>query len=88
MIWYYVLLFFVSMLNIIFSPLGVVTSLPTILGVNLDTQFSDGIGFLHSFVTYFWMYGDVMIGATILLSYYMLKMFLKLILGHRAPGLH
>ena len=71
-----------------FSFLPTVTALPTVNGTNLDTMLVDMVGYFNNFIQSFWMIGDVWYGALFLLSYYVLKMVLKLLLGARAPAQH
>lgn len=78
----------IVMLNALFSWLPSVTSLPTIAGYNLDSAVSTGMGYFYTYSTAFWYVGDVFAGFLVLLTYYGVKMLLKLILGHRAPASH
>lgn len=79
---------FVAVINTVFSWLPVVTSLPTIGGFNLDAALVTGMGQFWTYANAFWYVSDVFVGFTILLTYYGIKLVLKLILGHRAPGGH
>lgn len=78
----------VSAINIVFSWLPQVSTLPTINGFDLDTALSSGMGYFFTFTNAFWYVSDVFAGFLILMSYYGIKMLLKLIFGHRAPGAH
>lgn len=78
----------VTVVNVIFSWLPIVTTLPTINGFDLDSAFVTGFGEYLSFANAFWYVNDVFVGFLALLVYYGIKMVLKIILGHRAPGSH
>ncbi len=84
MIWYYVILFFTSIFTAAFSWLDKVTTLPTILGVDIDTVLSQGVGEVYYIGTYIWPLKDVFIGAIFLLAYFIGKnIILRMFLGHR-----
>lgn len=85
MIWYYVILFFTSLLSAVFSWLPKIDTLPSIMGVDIDTQLSQGVGYFYAFAHVVWPIYDVMLGALTLFTYYGIKMVLRFILGHRAP---
>ena len=85
MIWYYLILFTTSLLNVVFSWLPKVETLPNLMGVDIDATLVNGIGMLYSFNSTFWMIGDVMTGFLVLLGYYAIKIVLIVFLGHRAP---
>lgn len=78
----------VTVVNVIFSWLPIVTLLPTINGFDIDTAFVNGMGQFYTFSSAFWYVRDVFVGFLALLVYYGIKMVLKIILGHRAPGSH
>ncbi len=78
----------VLIIGAIFSWLPVVTSLPTINGFDIDSALVTGIGQLNTFLNTFWPIKYMIVGALTIFSYYILKMGLKFILGHRAPGQH
>lgn len=86
MIWYYIILFITSILNVTFSWLPKVETLPTILGVDVDTQLLFGVHLINRLSELFWMMGDLVAAAKIMLGYYVIKMVLRFFLGHRAPG--
>ena len=69
-----------------FSWLPVVTTLPTIVGFDIDTTLVQGVGWLKTFTAAAWPLQIVFQGLLALLVYYGAKMGLKLILGSRAPG--
>lgn len=88
MIWSYVAIFFVAILDLAFSNLPQVSVLPTVNGVDLDTTLQQAVAYFHTITQTMWYLGDVWTGALILLGYYSLKMLLRFVLGNRAPGQH
>lgn len=76
----------VSFFSEVFSMFPVVTKLPTIAGYDIDSAFTAAGGQIHQFLTDVWIVNDVLLGALFLFAYYGIKMILKLLLGHRAPG--
>lgn len=86
MIWYYVILFITTTLSAAFSWLPKITTLPTILGVDIDGQLSSGMASFYGFANVFWPIKDVFLGALVLFAYYGIKMILRFFLGHRAPA--
>lgn len=85
MIWYYLILFITTLLTATFSWLPKVETLPTVLGVDIDTQLTNGLGMFYTVSDTIWPLRDVFLGALVLLSYYSIKMVLRFFLGHRAP---
>ena len=85
MIWYYFILFVTTLLTAVFDWLPKITTLPTILGVDIDAQLTAGMGFFYTYTAAVWPIRDVFVGFLILLSYYAIKMVLRFFLGHRAP---
>lgn len=85
MIWYYLILFITSVLTAVFSWLPQITTLPQVLGIDIDTTLVTGVGMLKSFTVAFWMIGDVISGFLVLLGYYAIKVVLVVFLGARAP---
>lgn len=75
----------ISLFNLLLGWLPNVTALPTILGVNLDTTFSNGMGYFNRLVQIFPPLGSVMIAASTYLAFKLLMILLKLVLGHRVP---
>jgi len=71
-----------------FSWLPEVTTLPTVLDVDIDAALVTGIGILNAFAQTVWPLADLMAGFGLLLTYFAFKMFLKFLIGHRAPGAH
>ena len=87
MIWFYLFQFITSTLNSVFSFLPVVTTLPTVDGVDLDTTMQNAVSFFNALThSGFWMIGDVWTGALALMTYYALKMLMRFLLGTRTPG--
>lgn len=75
----------IDLLNAIVGWLPNVTTLPTILSFDIDTALITGVGELRTFFTTFWPFMYVFEGFMVLLTYYGIKMLLRLLLGHRAP---
>jgi len=88
MIVQYILLGVVYTLQIIFFWLPTVSVLPTIGGFDIDTYLVQGVGYFKTYSNAVWPVHDVFLGFLALLSWYTLKMILKFVLGHRAPGTH
>jgi hypothetical protein len=86
MIWYYLILFITSILNVTFSWLPKVETLPIIMGVDVDAQLLAGMGLINRLSELFWMMGDLITAAKIMLGYYVIKMVLGFFLGSRSPG--
>ena len=86
MILYYIILFVTKLLAAAFSFLGVVTSLPSILGVDVDGNLVAAMGYFYGWVGIFWPVAHIFVGGLVLLGYLVIKnLVLKLMLGHRAP---
>lgn len=85
MIWYYIILFVTSLLNEVFSWLDKVQTLPTILGVDIDSNLTNGVGMIYAMSSTFWFIGDVMKALLVVLGYYAIKIALRVVLGSRAP---
>lgn len=88
MIWYFPIQFVITLFGIILTELHipVITALPTIVGVNLDTTMQQAVSYFHELTITMWYLGDVWTGALLLMGYYALKMALRLLLGARAPS--
>lgn len=78
----------VLIIGAVFSLLPAVDKLPEIGGVDIDTELVTGIGQLHAFMTAFWPLIYIFGGFLVILGYYGLKMGLRFLIGHRAPGHH
>lgn len=78
----------VLLIGAVFSLLPQVTALPTIGGYDIDGALVTGMGEVNAFFTAFWFLKYMFIGFLVLMSYYSLKMIIRFIIGHRAPGSH
>lgn len=85
MIWYYILLFCTNLLTVVFSWLPTVTTLPQILGVDVDTYLVQAVGYFYSVTSAIWPLYDLFQGVLFWVGYLVLKMVLRFFLGHRAP---
>lgn len=89
MIWTYLILFVATLITNLLSLLHLqkVTTLPQILGVDIDGTLSGGVSLAQTFFTVFWPIYYMFIGALFILGYVVLKnMVLRFFLGHRTPG--
>ena len=68
-----------------FFFLPAVNTLPTIAGYDIDTALVTGVGQAYQFATYIWPIYDVLIGAMFIWTFHIGMLFLRLLLGHRAP---
>ncbi len=75
----------VLLLGAVFSMLPSVTTLPVILNYDIDGALVTGMGQLRTFLEAFWAIGLMFSGALIILTYFSVKMVIKLFLGSRAP---
>ena len=87
MVFMYILQFVVAVLGGLLDILHLPTieTLPTILGVDIDTQLSQGVGMFYTFADAIFPIYDVFLGLLVLMGYYAVKMGLRFFLGHRAP---
>lgn len=69
----------------IFVWLPEVTTLPEVLGFDIDAALVTGMQSGNRFFELIWPLGYVMQGAIVIVIYYAVKMGLRLIFGHRAP---
>jgi hypothetical membrane protein len=76
----------VGILNIIFSWLPIVTTLPTVNGYDIDGALLSGMGQLNLFMITFWPMQIMFNGFIIIMGYYGIKMTLRLFFGSRAPA--
>lgn len=88
MIFNFLLNIFVGILSIIFQGLPKITTLPTVVGFDLDSALVQGVGYLNTIFTVYWYLKDMFYGALVIFIYYGVKMVLKAVLGSRTPGLH
>lgn len=78
----------ITLLEIVFSWMPDVTTLPTIGGYDIDAALVTGVGSFKEYITVVWPIAVVFEGLMFLLGYYFLKMILKFFFGQRAPGAH
>lgn len=76
----------VLIVGAVFSLLPIVTTLPTIGGYDIDSALSSGIGSFHVFATAFWPFQYILDGFIFLMTYYIIKMVFKFIMGARSFG--
>lgn len=75
----------VLILGAVFSWLPQVTTLPSIVGFDIDTALVTGVGQMHAFFVSFWPVYIMFQGFLVLMGYYALKLAIRFFLGHRAP---
>lgn len=78
----------ITAFTILFSWLPTVSTLPPIAGYDIDGALVTGVGEFKTISTVFWPLQDLYLGFLFLMGYYIIKIILKLFLGHRAPGKH
>jgi len=91
MIWTYLVLFIATLITNLLQLLHLqrVTTLPQILGVDVDGTLVSGVSLAHTFFTVFWPIYYMFIGSLFILGYIVLKnLVLRFFFGHRAPGRH
>lgn len=76
----------IILLAVITSWLPTVTTLPEIVGYDIDTALVNGVGQLRTVIQSFWVFGIVLDGLLVLMLYYIAKVLLRMFIGHRAPG--
>lgn len=69
----------------IFSWLPAVTTIPNIAGYDIDGALVTGMGQLQSFMVTFWPIQYMFYGSLFIMGYFIIKMGVTFILGHRAP---
>jgi TRAP-type mannitol/chloroaromatic compound transport system permease small subunit len=69
----------------LFFFLPSVSKLPSIAGYDIDTALVTGVGQAYNFAGVVWPIWDVLLGALFLWTFHGLMLFVKLLLGHRAP---
>ena len=67
------------------SFLPLVTTLPTINGYDIDAALVTGVAQAYAFADVVWPVRDVLIGAAFLWAFHAIMLFVKLVLGSRAP---
>lgn len=75
----------VLILSVIFGWLPSIEKLPSIVGFDIDTALSNGMGQLAFVMTNVWPLQIFFQGFAFLMSYYILKMVVKFFFGSRAP---
>lgn len=78
----------VLIIGAVFSILPQITTLPTIGGFDIDSALVSGMGELNAFMATFWFLKDLFIGFLVLMAYFSLKLIIRFLVGHRAPGSH
>lgn len=63
-----------------------VNTLPMIGGYDIDGTLVTGVGATYAFARIVWPIYDVLIGASFIWGFHLLMLFLKALLGHRAPN--
>lgn len=77
-------MFFTYVLNAVFSFLPSVTTLPNVMGVNVDAALTAGVNGFYVLTASIWPLRDMFIAAMIWFGYLALKMMLRVLLGARA----
>ncbi len=87
MIWYYIILFFTTLLDGVLQAFSLpqVTHLPVILGVDTDASLIQAVGFFDTLIASVWVIRDIYIAFLFFLGYLAIKLVLRTVLGHRAP---
>lgn len=70
----------------IFTLFPAVTKLPVMFGFDIDAAFVSGMGIVYRVYSVFWPLQIVLNGALFLLGYYLLKLGIRFLFGHRAPN--
>lgn len=78
----------VLVIGAIFSILPEVSTLPSVGGFDIDAALVAGIGQLNAFFTAFWPLSIMFQGFLVIMGYHALKIGIKFLIGHRAPGNH
>lgn len=85
MIWYYCILFISALLTAAFSFLPTVTTLPTVIGINVDALLVQAVSGFTALAASMWPLRDLFIAMMVWYSYKVLLLLIKLFLGARAP---
>lgn len=75
----------VLVLSIIFGWLPLIEKLPSIVGYDIDTALSNGMGQLAFVISNVWPLQVFFQGFLFLMGYFVLKMVVKVFFGSRAP---
>jgi hypothetical protein len=76
----------VAIIGAVFSNFPVVTTLPTIVGYDIDSALVNGVGYVYTYIDAFWYLKLILEGFFVLTTYYALKISLRFILGSRTPA--
>ncbi len=76
----------VNGLVVFLSWLPSVATLPLINGYDIDGTLVSGVGATYAFANVVWPIYDVLIGASFIWGFHILMLFVKAVLGHRAPN--
>lgn len=71
---------------VMLSWLPSVSTLPTIGGYDIDGTLVSGVGATYAFANVVWPIYDVLIAASFIWGFHLLMLFLKALIGHRAPN--
>ncbi len=74
-----------TLLGFVFSFLPVITKIPNIVGYDIDTALINGVTDLNLFMDVFFPLRIVMEGFLVLMSYYALKIPIRIVMGSRSP---
>ena len=86
MIFYYILLFVTSLLTAVFDWLPKITTLPSVLGVDVDTALVQAVGYFHGVAGNMWPLMPPFIGGLVWIGYLVTKnIVIRIFLGGRAP---
>lgn len=86
MIFNYIFDFFVDVMGSVLGLFPSVSTLPTIGGFDIDAALVLGVAQLRSFMEAFWFLQTLFAGFLALVFYYLLKIVLRTLIGHRAPA--
>ena len=75
-----------TLVDVLLSWLPEVTTLPTIIGFDIDSALITGVTQLKSFMVSFWPISYMFNGFLFLMGYFVIKVIIKVFLGSRAPG--
>ncbi len=73
-------------LGALFSWLPEVTTLPSVMGFDIDTALSTGVGQIKGILYTYWYLIYVIGGFLVLLGYFGTKLALRFFLGSRGPA--
>lgn len=85
MIWVALAQVVVQFIGAITSWLPKVDTLPKIFGYDIDTPLAQGMASFYQFIQYIWPLQPVFYAFLALMGYHAIKLFVRVILGSRAP---